>query len=84
MGNMRDSADGNGPRDGARLGMATGMPADVMLCVGEAGSPRWLALTEGTLSWSIPTGLRFISFILKPDEQSGAFPTAAHVQAPIG
>lgn len=35
------------------------------LCVGEVGRPRWLALTEGTLSWSMPTGLRFMSFILE-------------------
>lgn len=38
------------------------------LCVGEVGRPRWLALTEGTLSWSMPTGLRFISFILNLNE----------------
>lgn len=40
------------------------------LCVGEVGRPRWLALTEGTLSWSMPTGLRFISFILNLNETS--------------
>lgn len=34
------------------------------LCVGEVGRPRWLALTDCTLSWSKPTGLRFMSFIL--------------------
>lgn len=34
------------------------------LCVGDVDKPRWLALTEGTLSWSMPTGLRFMSFIL--------------------
>lgn len=34
------------------------------LCVGDVGRPRWLALTEGTVSWSMPTGLRFMSFIL--------------------
>lgn len=27
MGNIRDSAEGSGPRDGPRLGMATGIPA---------------------------------------------------------
>lgn len=40
------------------------------LCVGEVGRPRWLALTEGTLSWSMPTGLRFMSFILEKRHQS--------------
>lgn len=34
------------------------------LCVGEVGRPRWLALTEGTVSWSMPTGLKLMSFIL--------------------
>lgn len=34
------------------------------LCVGDVDKPRWLALTEGTFSWSMPTGLRFMSFIL--------------------
>lgn len=28
MGNIRDSAEGSGPRDGPRLGMATGIPAE--------------------------------------------------------
>lgn len=40
------------------------------LCVGEVGRPRWLALTEGTLSWSMLTGLRFMLFILKKQQQS--------------
>lgn len=39
------------------------------LCVGEVGRPRWLALTEDTLSWSMPTGLRFMSFILESQHQ---------------
>lgn len=34
------------------------------LCVGDVDRPRWLAPTEGTVSWSMPTGLRFMSFIL--------------------
>lgn len=42
------------------------------LWVGEVGRPRWPALTEGTLSWSMPTGLRFMSFILKSQHQSQA------------
>lgn len=39
--------------------------------MGDAASPKWLPetgralLTEDELSWSIPTGLRFISFILE-------------------
>lgn len=47
------------------------IPGVVMgLCVGEVGRPRWLALTEGTLSWSMPTGLRFMSFILESQHKS--------------
>lgn len=37
----------------------------MVLCGGEVARPKWLALTEGTLSWSMPTGLRFMSFILQ-------------------
>lgn len=40
------------------------------LCVGDVDKPRWLALTEGTLSWSMPTGLRFMSFILVKKKSS--------------
>lgn len=36
----------------------------IALWVGEVGRPRCPVLTEATLSWSIPTGLRFMSFIL--------------------
>lgn len=48
------------------------------LCVGEVGRPRWPALTEGTLSWSMPTGLRFISFILKLNKTSYVCAELAH------
>lgn len=40
------------------------------LWVGEVGRPRWLALTEDTVSWSMPTGLKLMSFILEK-HQSG-------------
>lgn len=45
------------------------------MCVGEAAKPRWLPdtgkalLTEDEVSGSIPTGLRFISFILIKSRQ---------------
>lgn len=43
--------------------------------MGDAASPKWLPetgralLTEDEVSWSIPTGFRFISFILEGREQ---------------
>lgn len=72
IGSMTERAEGRELKDGPMLGMATGRPDVVRaLCGGEAESPRWFPetgralATEEVVSWSMPTVLKFNSFIMR-------------------